>query len=203
VSTIQQGRYDALLRRVADLKGPGSKVNDVLEELFPMFDVENIPGELYILGLIDLCFGGGFVSSSASKSGRGQLFNPAGSGKILTITEAGISNSNTSIIRWGRRDQELTSHLQTQLYRDTRKAATGVLALPVGQIRSDDTLALANATGQVAITGQTPWVLKDPNGVAVLGPGTGFEIGTAAQQTSISFYFNWRERVAEPSELNF
>ena len=39
MSQLQQSRYDQLLRRVGDLKGPGSKVNDVLHELFPMFDL--------------------------------------------------------------------------------------------------------------------------------------------------------------------
>jgi len=49
VTELQQNRYDQLLRRVGDLKGPGSKVNDVLQELFPTIDVENVPGELLFL----------------------------------------------------------------------------------------------------------------------------------------------------------
>ncbi len=203
MTQIQQGRYDALLRRVADLKGPGSKVNDVLEELFPIFDVEHLPGELYILAQTDLCFGGGFVAGAGGMAARGQLFNPAGSGKVLTITELGYSSNVTSIARWGRRDVPQTSSLGTQLFRDTRKAATGVLNLPVGQIRSDITVALANATGQALVLANRPFVLKDSNSVAVLGPGTGFEIGSGSNDIQLFFYFNWRERVAEPSETNF
>lgn len=203
MSQIQQGRYDALLRRVADLKGPGSKVNDVLEELFPMFDVENIPPELYILAGTDLCFGGGRANGSPGNAGRAQLFNPAGSGKIITITTANFSADGGTIIRWGRRDVELTTHLQTQLFRDTRKAGTGVLNLPVGQIRTQASVALANATGQQFVLPLTAVNLEDVNGFAVLGPGTGFEIGLDTQDKNASFFFYWRERVAEPSELNF
>ena len=203
MSEIQQGRYDALLRRVADLKGPGSKVNDVLEELFPMFDVENLPGELYILAQTDLCFGGGRTDGIVAQAGRAQLFNPEGSGKVLTITEVGFSVGALGITRWGRRDTPLTTDLQTQLFRDTRKAAAGVLNLPTGQIRVQTSVALANATGQTFVPSATPLILSDKNGIAVLGPNTGFEIGTSSTNQQESFYFNWRERVAEPSETNF
>lgn len=203
MTQIQQGRYDALLRRVADLKGPGSKVNDVLEELFPTFDVEDLLPELFILAQTDLCFGGGRTDGIIAQAGRAQLFNPEGSGKILTITQVGFSVGALGITRWGRRDVQLTTSLQTQLFRDTRKAATGVLNLPTGEIRTQTSVALANATGQTFVPSATPFILQDENGVAVLGPNTGFEIGTDQTNQQESFYFYWRERVAEPSEVNF
>ncbi len=200
MTELQQNRYDALLRRVGDLKGPGSKVNDVLEELFPTFDVENLPAELYVLGRIDLCMGGGFVNNVAAQAGRGQIFNPAGSGKVMTVTQAGISTTAAVIVRWGRRDTALTTHLQTQIFRDVRHP---IVNLPTGQIRSQTSVALANANGQTHLLASTPFVLKDPNGLAVLTEGTGFEIGSALVNDDVTFYFYWRERVAEPSELNF
>jgi len=200
VTEIQQGRYDALLRRVGDLKGPGSKVNDVLEELFPMFDVENLPEELYVLARIDLCMGGATLAGVASQSGRGQIFNPVGSGKIMTVTQAGFSAVATATVRWGRRDTPLTTHFQTQIFRDTRHRAGN---LPTGQVRGQTSVALANANGQTKTIANTDFALKDPNGLAVLTEGTGFEIGTDAGFQAVFFYFYWRERVAEPSELNF
>ena len=75
MTEIQQGRYDALVRRVADLKGPGSKVNDMLEELFPVFDVEKLPSELYRLANIDLCFGGAGIAGVAAQSAALTLGN--------------------------------------------------------------------------------------------------------------------------------
>ncbi len=201
MTEIQQGRYDALLRRVADLKGPGSKVNDVLEELFPMFDVENLPDELFRLANIDLCMGGGFINNFAAQAGRGQIFNPAGSGKIVTVTQAGASTGNASATtRWGRRDVALTSNLSSQIFRDTRHPLGN---LPTGQVRTQTSVALANANGQIRVLAGTPFVLKDENGLAVLTEGTGFEIGTDALNEDWFFYFYWRERVAEPSEINF
>jgi len=200
MTEIQQGRYDALLRRVADLKGPGSKVNDVLEELFPTFDVENLPDELYILMRTDLAMGGGFIGNVASQAGRGQIFNPVGSGKIITVTQAGFSGQSSTIFRWGRRDTPLTNHLSTQIFRDVRHPLGN---LPTGQIRAETSVALANANGQTFAIGGTPFALKDSNGIAVLTEGTGFEIGQALANSDASFYFYWRERVAEPSEINF
>ena len=43
----------------------------------------------------------------------------------------------------------------------------------------------------------------DENGVCVLAPGTGLDIGIDDSGDTLSFSFYWRERVAEPSELNF
>jgi len=203
MSQIQQGRYDALMRRVADLKGGGSKVNDVLEELFPMIDVENLPPELYILAQTDLCFGGGRTNGGVGTAGRGQLFNPSGSGKILTVTQAAFSAGAAGIIRWGRQDTPQAARLTTELFRDTRKQKGAVLSLPVGQIRVEASAALANATGQTFIDASVPFTITDPNGFAVLAPDTGFEIGFGTTNVLATFYFYWRERVAEPSELNF
>jgi len=200
MTEIQQGRYDALVRRVADLKGPGSKINDVLEELFPTFDVENLPDELFRLANIDVCMGGGFVASVAAQAGRGQLFNPAGSGKILTVTQAALSCQSTTIIRWGRQDTIQTGNLSTQIFRDVRHPLGN---LPTGQIRFQNSVALANANGQTFLLANTPFAVKDKNGIAILTEGTGFEIGVALNNADVSFYFYWRERVAEPSETNF
>ncbi len=200
MTEIQQGRYDALLRRVADLKGPGSKVNDVLEELFPIFDVEHLPDELYRLANIDLCMGGGFVGAVAGESPRGQIFNPAGSGKVMTVTQAGCSHTSAGIIRWGRQDTIQTGNLSTQIFRDVRHPLGN---LPTGQIRFESSAALANANGQTHSLNSTPFALKDENGLAILTENTGFEIGTSRVNDDLTFYFYWRERVAEPSELNF
>lgn len=200
MTQLQQNRYDQLLRRVGDLKGQGSKVNDVLSELFPVFDVENLPPELYILGGIDLCFGGGAASGGAGTSGRAQLRNPEGSGKLVTITEVRFTSSASGIIRWGRRDVALTGQIDTQLFRDFRKTLP---ALPTAQVRTQASAALANATGQQLVNARENLVIADRNGVAVLTEGTGFEIGVDTQNTTNSFVFYWHERVAEPSETNF
>ena len=200
MTDLQQSRYDQLLRRVGDLKGPGSKVNDVLSELFPTIDVENIPGELLALAGIDICFGGGTIVGAAGEAPRASLENPAESGKLVTLTRVYFSTVNTGIIRWGIRTVSLGGAIGTELFRDTRKILP---QQPTAQVHQLSSVALANATNQVRILANTPLILNDENGIAVLAPGTNFEIGHGTNTATIVYGFNWRERIAEPSELNF
>ena len=200
MTQLQQNRYDQLLRRVGDLKGPNSKVSDVLSELFPMFDVENLPGELYRLGGILLCTGGGLITGAAGEAGRMQLFNPVDSGKIITITSFNLTTASTSVIRWGTTAVALTTGLGTETIRDTRGSLT---ERPTGQIRTESSVALADATAQVNLLSNTPLLIKDPNGISILGPGTGLEMGPETNAITLRISIYWRERVAEPSELTF
>lgn len=200
MTELQQNRYDQLLRRVGDLKGPGSKVNDALSELFPMFDVETDRGELQLLSGMDLCFGGGNGEGAATTAFRGQLFNPVGSGKLLIVTRTLWTNDSIAVHRWGVVTTALTTGIGTETFRDTRHPPA---RRPTGQIRTQISVALAPATGQVERIARTPTILEDPNGVAVLAPGTGLELGQTDLNIKANFTFYWRERVAQPSEINF
>jgi len=199
VSELQQSRYDKILRRVGDLKGPGSKVADVVTELFPMLDVENVPGELLALGGTALCFGGQTLGPQAALIGRIQLFNPVGSGKLITVTQMVTASNVTEGWRAGMVNVALATAPSTQIHRDPR---LGLTTLPVGQIRTALTAAAAPGTLQWRVLASTSFTMKDPNGVAILTPGTGFETSIAIVNTRVEAFFFWRERVAEPSELN-
>jgi len=196
---IQQNRYDALLRRVGDLKGPGSKLAEVLSELFPVIDVENLPAELYILGGTDICFGGGVLAAAAGEFVGLQVFNPVDSSKILTVTTAIISSPGADTIRWGVTNNPLSNGVGTETFRDTRR---GVTNRPVGQIRIESAGAFVGDTGQSRIAADIPFVLHDENGLAVLSAGSGFVVGNQTPVVNVHFTFYWRERVSEPSEEN-
>lgn len=198
MSAIQQNRYDALLRRVADLKGPGSKVNDALTELFPMIDVENVPGELLILGGTDICFGAGSLTSAVGESPRVQVFNPADSGKIATVTSCVISVLVLTTLRWTVSLSALSTGVGVQRFRDSRRGAT---RRPTCGIFQQSSVAQTDSVGRAILDANRSLTLEDPNGIAVLAPGTGFEVGTTSTNDRIDATFNWRERVAEPSEL--
>lgn len=199
MTELQQSRYDKILRRVGDLKGPGSKVSDVVTELFPMLDVELVPGELLALGGTALAFGGILVAALAANFSRVQLFNPVGSGKLVTVTSIMISGNNTSGFRAGMVNVALGTGPATQVHRDPR---LGLTTLPVAEIRTTQSAGGAPATINWAQGANTPFTFSDPNGVAILTPGTGFEVSPIAQNELIRGNFFWRERVAEPSELN-
>ena len=196
---IQQTRYDRLIRRVTGIIGPGSKVSQVITELFPMIDLENVPIELLRLGGTRVSFGGGTVLGVAGEAARAQLFNPVKSGHLVVITSVFFAAAQSSIVRWGTNNIPLTTNLATQLFRDTRDVSP---VRPIAEVRTQSSVALATGTNQTRLPAVTNFILQDPNGVIVLAPGTGFEIGSAVLNNKINFSFHWRERTAEPSELN-
>lgn len=199
MTELQQSRYDSLMRRVGDLKGPGSKVNDVLEELFPVLDVEQVPGELLILAGTDLCVGAGSIAGAVGEVGRIQLFNPVGSGKIMTVTTVISSFTGNSTMRLGISVTPLTNGVGTETFRDTRRAGA---SQPTGQIRTVSSVAFANATWQFAVLANRPQFIHDPNGIVVLSEGFGIDTSPADTVLFTLATFMWRERLAEPSELN-
>ncbi len=196
---LQQTRYDQMVRRAGGIIGPGSKVGEVIPEMFPMFDLEDPPAELQVLGGTRMGFGGSTLAAVAAQAGRFQLFNPAGSGHIITVTMWSVqTTSGTHTVRYGVVNQAIAT-VGTQRFADTRGRFT---ALPVGQINAVTSVALAPATGQYRALGATPNLAHFNKGIFVLGPGTGLEIGTASVNTVVFGTFHWRERPALESELN-
>jgi len=201
MSEIQQGRYDAILRRVADLKGAGSKVNDALAELFPVIDLERVPAELLLLGGTRICVSAQATNADVGSTNRHQIFNPIDSGVIGTVTQV-LFSSDTSpaTYRLGTTIIQLPIGVGTQTFRD-RRHETGNRPTIAGF--RDQTVALTDANWQMRVTTNTTFSLTDSNDLAVLPPGSGFEIGTEEINKALRSVFVWRERTAEPSELNF
>jgi len=200
MSEIQQSRYDRLLRRVADLKGPGSKVNDVLQELFPVIDVEQVPGELLFLSGTKLGWGGAQKTGDAVKKAGVQLFNPVGSGQLVTVEELVLIVSGSARrLHIGITTITLPTNTGLALLRDTRSGSNVNTA---AQVRtSGDAIATTNMS--VRLAGNTTISLSPRNGFCVLGPGTGLTVVDDSDQQTINVSFFWRERIAEPSEVNF
>jgi len=199
-SDLNQTRYDQLIRRVGAIIGPGSKVSEALTELFPVIDVERVPGELLLLGGTQLCLGAAVTTGDALERPRIQLFNPVGSGKLITVSSMQLSSQNTGITRYAIDNVALTDGLGTELFRDSR---LGRVARPVGQIRSDSLVAIIDANAIMRLLASTTKTIEDPNSIAVLSPGFGLSVGHETIQATIQVTFNWRERIAEQSELLF
>lgn len=195
---LQQTRYDQLIRRVGGLIGPGSKVSEVISELFPMIDVENVPGELLLLGGTRLCLGSAIITAAGGQFPAVQLFNPVNSGALITVSSITISPTATQTINYEVNATPLLATTASERFRDGRLL---VAAVPTGQIRTDDLVAATNGNHQFIVQGNDFANLTDRNGIAVLSPGTGLEIGGSTAAGTILVNFNWRERVAERSEL--
>ena len=198
MTELQQNRYDALLRRVGDLKGPGSKVNDVLQELFPTLDVENVPGELLFLMGTRIGWGAAAKTPTAGKKAGIQLFNPAGTGQLVTVSQVLVGGGSTQLISFGDVSTALATNTGVARLRDSR---IGTNTDGVSQLRtSPDAVGLVS--GQVRVPGGNTFALIDGNSVTVLAPGTGMSvISQTDKDLTVTFFY--RERVAEPSELLF
>lgn len=198
---LQQNRYDQLLRRVGGLIGPGSKVSEVISELFPMIDVENLPAELYVLEGTALAFRGTNIVAGAGLVNASQLSNPAGSGKLITVTSITISLNLQGRVNISLLPGLLANSNGNGEFRDRRIQAGGPGAA-IGNTRIETGLVV-NAGVPIQIQTETAFTLDDPNGIAVLAPGDRLTIGTVdvARRLIVSYF--WRERVAEQSELQF
>jgi len=198
-SEIQQNRYDRLLRRVAGIIGPGSKVSEALTELFPVLDVESVPSELLILAGTNTSFGGGTIVGAAAQAPKMGLFNPLGSNTIITLTDVFMTQSSAnSVVRWGLNTNQLANVIATEQFTDTRRPITD---RPVGQVGTESAVAFANATGQMRVTQNQEVHLFPRNDIVMLRPGIGFEIGGTILTSTMWCTFYWRERPMEASEV--
>jgi len=198
LSQLNQNRYDQLMRRVADLKGPGSKVNDVLTELFPVLDVEQAPAELLLLAGTRLCMG----TASVAAGGPGNfttifLRNPGDSGVIARLFYVSLAGTDGTILL----GPSLNSAPQV-----------GTLANADGRIFGDDpTLQLqgnnnnlvAGVVFNTLVTGADGFIQWEPPvAIGVITPGTAFSFGRSVADLSLRVNVMWIERPAQPSELN-
>ena len=197
---VQQTRWDRIIRRVSGSLGPGSRVSETLSELFPMIDVENVPGELLLLGGTRLCHGGLVLAASAGNRGKIQLFNPTDSGHLVTVTRIFIRSAATGAVRVAMDAAARTNDSTAARYRDTR---LGITEEPVAQLRSENTATAIAGIVQLFTIADVQQDIRDENSVAVLAPGTGITFGPDAINTASSGSFFWREREALPSELQF
>jgi len=198
MNELQQNRYDRLIRRVGGIIGPGSKVSEVLTELFPMIDVEGDRGELQLLSGTILGMGAGTIVGSVGEVGKIQLFNPVDSGKIVTVTDVLTSGTLNLTMRLARTTIPLASGIGTQLARDTRQIASD---FPTAQMFSESSVPFVDANIAFRHLANTTNTLSPKNDVMILAPGNGLSVGPTTTNATLIVTFFWRERVAETSEL--
>lgn len=199
-SDLQTGRYDQTIRRVGGIIGTGSKVSEVLTELFPVFDVENLPSELLFLAGWRLGMGSAVLLASAANNSQAQLFNPVGSGKLVVLTQVMFNGNFSQEYRFDTSSTALATAVGNERIRDTRQ---NPLETPVAQVRSLQAPAGLPAVGVIQALANVTERILDVNDVVVLGEGTGWNISTVTVNTDMTVCFFWRERIALQSETLF
>lgn len=196
---LQTARYDGLVRRVGGLLGGGSKVTESLSELFPMMDVENLPPELLLLAGWRTAFTTKTVPATVGETSRLGIFNPAGSGLIVVVTDVFLDASVALSIGYTTTTTALTDDSFSGVPRDTRDGVVVNTGAKVAQQVTGNTVI----RGRIILRALIQYHHHAKNGLAVLGPGTGWEYGTDADNRALNGTIFWRERPALSSELNF
>lgn len=200
MAEIQQTRYDRLVRRVTGAIGPGSKVAEVITELFPMVDVERVPGELLKLGGTNLGFGGILVAAVVAETPKIQLFNPVDSGLLVTVTTIVASVSVDAQITLGVTSTVLPNGPGIDVERDTRGST---LDRPTASIFTLSDAGAGPNFFPSLVLARHPITFQDENGLFILAPGTGVTVSSTTLNIALTASFLWRERAAELSELQF
>ena len=199
MAELQQNRYDQLIRRVGGIIGVGSMVSEAIGELFPMLEVENTTPELLALSGWRTAWQSQERPPSAGNTANAQLFNPAGSGVLVACTQVIFSSSVATGINMEIQNTQLGGTPVRGLFRDSRfggdRETTATTEALDGGVVGGGVFLRPNAFQILSI--------RDDNGVAVLAPGSGLSIGTTVVNTQLAVTFFWRERPAEPSEINF
>jgi len=200
MTELQQARYDQLLRRVGDLKGPGSKVNDVLTELFPVLSVEDLPLEHMVLAGWRKAFITVARTAGVGDVVAANLFNPAGSGVIAVVERVEWIIGAADLVDLDIVQATLTGGQTKGLFLDTRLGGDRLSTL----FATTQTAAATDAIYRRLTQADELNFLSERNGLFVLSPGNGVQIGYAVvTNASLNVVFFWRERTAEPSELSF
>ena len=199
MAELQQNRYDQLIRRVGGIIGVGSMVSEAIGELFPMIDVENVPPELLALGGTRLAWQSTERPASAGNTSGSELNNPEGSGVIATVTQLAVQTDINTIVNAGTAFTALGGTPVRGVFRDARFGGARETTLTAESV--DAATVTSGLTYRSVATVQTTF--RDDNGIAVLTPGTGLRVVTNQSNVRMTVSYWWKERSAEPSELQF
>jgi hypothetical protein len=199
------GLSAALTRAVGDMRGAGG-LERYGETMTPVLDLWRQPEWAFLRGEALVSVGVG-VNAVAAENGFAAIINPAGSGMLIVVEEAGIDAgglaASTVLNVQGNTEAVIAATLTTVVtgnVRDTRNfATTGTYARGVIRTGTD-----AGAVGVSLESVRQPagnMVYARVSVPNVLHPGFGFVIGLGTVNTAFTANFKWRERRAFPAEL--
>ncbi|MEE8609041.1 MAG: hypothetical protein V3S55_15665 [Nitrospiraceae bacterium] len=164
-----------------------------------MLDVENLPAELLLLAGWRTKFTTKTVAATVGETSRIGIFNPAQSGLIVVVTDVWLSANAAIAVAYSTSLTALTDDSFSGAPRDSRDGVAVNSGAKVAQQQTGNTVQRGRLIVQIAET----YHHTAKNGLAVLGPGTGFEYGTVVDNEVLNATIFWRERAALSSEVNF
>jgi len=197
---LQINRYDRLARRLMNLVGEGAIVTGVLEDVFPVIDVENLATDGWAVAGWRPAWGGANIAGAAGERAHVQIHNPVGSGVIAVVESVMLSSPTNTSLDFNIHDAVLTTLFVSGRWRDRRFPT---LNFPVVQVRGQSIVGTPIvAAMRLRLQSNTTMIWDPPQGDLVLVEGTGVAFAHATLTGELSGVFFWRERPAEPAELN-
>ena len=196
---LQTDRYSQMIRRAGAMIGPGGRVVEALTELFPVIEMESAPPEILALGGWRVAWGASERPPNVATTTRHQLFNPAGSGVIASVTQVVLRVTASGFIAGGVEDTQIGGTPVRGLFRDGRFGGARETTLTTEHVDAGS----AASGFRVRLDANEHEAFRDDNGLVVLPPGFGFTLASDVVNQRLSVCWFWRERSAERSELNF
>ena len=202
INQIQGGRWDGLLRRLFPIKDR-SIAPILASELVGQVVVQEWSDELYKLRGDNLACALASRSAVAAELAHCVIRNPAGSNNLVIIEQIWVAVSTAMLVIMAREGPALVVGFApvATTFRDSRSGTVTAIGETVATVAT-----LSNAVGQggngfaVAPIPASPGVQFDLP--MVLAPGSGLIVRGATVNSTLRMTFLWRERIAEPSELN-
>lgn len=204
---LQVGRFGDWLRRYLSLRGvEGAATVDTA--LTPVLIAEADRPEAQALKGILLGFGDTFVANGVGVASMAQLWNPAGSGKLVVVERAqGSLPSLNGWVAFLLNDTALTTNTNAAIHRDTRNRQNPGFNIGLSaEVRQQAAAAVPGASSFVWETRRSASESSELPVPVVLQPGTGLIV--VADDTpqhlpfniSLQASFAWYERAMEAGE---
>lgn len=163
-----------------------------------MFDVENAPAELLVLGGSRLCMGSAVLAAGGAGTFI-QIFlaNPADSGVIARVISVGFVTASSQTILIGP-TQNSAAAIGNSAFIDSRVFGEGTVC---GLQGVNTNLTAGVAFFQFTLPNNEFVLFEPPPAISVIGPLGRFSVG-GDENEALTVSFIWLERVAQPSELN-
>lgn len=199
---LQITRYDRVVRRLMNLVGEPAIVTGVLEDVFPVIDMEDLQLDAYRWAGWNIAGGSTAQTGAAGETARISLDNPPGSGTLIVSEGMIFIDDTTQAIRVSVLDAPVrTGIVGVTNFRDTRTVPTA--QVPVGQLFAESAAGIPPEAEilRLQVTANTMEQVFPPKGLVVLGPGTQLRCRAFTVATQIQCTFLWRERPLDPSEI--
>lgn len=200
---LQITRYDRVVRRLMNLVGEGALVTGVLEDVFPVLQLEDLQPDAWKWAGWNITAGTAFQGAVVGEQARISLDNPPDSGKVGVITKILVNSSTASNAVGSVAEVALRAGTNQGRNRDTRFSPFPIAQVPVLTIfRETDALAPTEAAlFAFRLVANTTVQLDVPDGIAVIGPGTQFRMHSTVANATLDVSYFWRERRLDPAEF--